>query len=97
MYALPEFSLARRSVVTEGLRYVVYLRRQHRGRDRKLCSGKKKSPSELLSRREGCSGEFRDDCFPLSLMSVGEYMAAGVLRAFDPRAGCISTRTYIAR
>lgn len=38
------------------------------------------------------AGEFRDDCFPLSLMSVGEYMAARVLRAFDPRAGCISTR-----
>lgn len=97
MYALPEFSLARHSVVTEGPRYVVYLRWQHRytavAVTVSYAAGKeKRNPSELLSRREGCSGEFRDDCFPLSLMSVGEYIAARVLRAFDPPAGCISTR-----
>lgn len=55
-YALPEFSLARRSIVTEGPRNVVYLRRQHRctcSRDCKLCSGKN-LPRVNYYRGEGC-------------------------------------------
>jgi len=55
-YALPEFSLARRSIVTEGPRNVAYLRRQHRctrSRDCKLCSGKN-LPRVNYYRGEGC-------------------------------------------